>query len=241
MRCHENKYARKLSLLCHTAIQKPAQELDAPTIVFLFLPSLRCSSVPAPLCFWRKVWVFIYILKASPDDCGSVLLLQQKCTYLVTLLMAFLRSNSTYWFMGVATLGSSGLAVLGHHPHTPLRKSPSSQGLMGWWAWEGCVETSTSGWGGEAQTPRSLTEMAAVLQGKGKDTVLRSSCIGELRRKNQITPSPLSLISRAKDVISSKEHKRLSSGTWLLTAREQQSCLVQSLPDLWQDPGEDRV
>ena len=79
--------------------------------------------------------------------------------------------------------------------------------------------------------------MAAVLRGKGKDTVLRSSYVGELRRMNWITPSSLSLISRTKDVFSSKEQKWLSSGPWLLTACEQQSCLVQSLPDLGQAPG----
>lgn len=79
--------------------------------------------------------------------------------------------------------------------------------------------------------------MAAVLQGKGKDAVLRSSYIEELRRKNRITPSCLSAISRTKDVISSKEQKWLSSDTWSLTACEQPSCLLQSLPDLGQAPG----
>lgn len=121
--CHENKYRLKLSLLCHTTVQKPTQELDIPTIVFLLSPSLWWNGVPDPLCFWLEVWVFIYILNASPADCGSVLLLQQKCTYLLTLLMAFLRSSSSYGFTWVVALWGSWLAVLGHHPHTPPTES----------------------------------------------------------------------------------------------------------------------
>lgn len=80
--------------------------------------------------------------------------------------------------------------------------------------------------------------MAAVLQGKGKKNAERQLHRRvEEKKIGSPSVSSLSLISRTKDVISSNEQKWLSSGSWLLTACERQSHLIQSLPDLQQAPG----
>lgn len=115
---------------------------------------------------------------------------QQKCTYSLTLLMVFLRSSSTYRFLGVATLGNSQLAVWWHHPvHLTqkvilLARSHRVETGILWMRWRGLNR-----W--------ELYYKARV----------RSSYLGVLRRKNCIPPSSLSLISKTKDMISSKEQE----------------------------------
>lgn len=88
-------------------------------------PTVRCSHYcVSPPTFLVVQWCpspFLPLMKGlgiyihsecKPSGLWQRAFFHQKCTYSLTLPMAFLRSNSTYWFMGVAALGSSWLAVL---------------------------------------------------------------------------------------------------------------------------------